>query len=39
MEFPFLTVNNNTSTNDEYTTLNQQYVYEQAVLPQYRERN
>jgi hypothetical protein len=33
MELPFLTVNYDTLTNDDYTTLNQKYEYEQCHHP------
>jgi len=38
MELPFLTVNYDTLTNDDYTTLNQRYEYEQCYHPTEREK-
>jgi len=37
MELPFLTVNYDTLTNDDYTTLNQRYEYAQYYHPTERE--
>jgi hypothetical protein len=37
MELPFLTVNYDTLTNDDYTTQNQRYEYEQCYHPTERE--
>jgi len=37
MKLPFLTVKYNILTNDDYTTLNQQYKYQQCYHPTERE--